>query len=145
MDIPSSYVQAVKEAGNVLVPFATFGTILADAGKVTYEEQLGYSIVHITKDGKPATDLKACAFVAMPHVITRGNDKKLSTGMKQAGFTKEGLCKGRNDVAARQAESARLAGKLWTMFGTAPAPKGKAPKAAPAVQPTEEVTAASEA
>jgi hypothetical protein len=141
MDIPSSYVQAVKESASVLVPFATLGPVLEAAGKVTYEEQLGYSVVHLGKDGKYVADLKACAFVAMPHVIARGNDKGLASIMKQAGFTKEGLCKGRNEVVARQAEAARLGAKLWSMFGTKPVPKApKAPKAKVEV-PAEEATA----
>jgi hypothetical protein len=142
VDIPSAFMAAVKEANSGIVPFKTFGTVLADAGKVTYEEQLGYSIVHIKADGKPATDLKSCAFVSMPHVIARGNDKRLTVPMKTAGFTKEGLCKGRNDIAARQAEAARLAGLLWGMFGTAPAPKAKVAKAPAVVQAPEEVATA---
>lgn len=143
-DIPSAFTLAAKSAASGLVPYAALKDVLEAAGKVTYEEQLGYSIVHVTKDGKPATDLKSAAFVSMPHVLARGNDKAVAGAMKQAGFTKDGLCKGRNSIEERQKEAARLGTKLWSMFGAAPAPKAKAaPKVkAPEVAPVEATTEA---
>lgn len=139
-DIPGAYMQAVKDGKSPLVPYAKLEQALKDAGKTTYEEQLGYSIVHITKDGKHATSLKNTEFVAMPHVIARGNDKGLAPIMKKAGFVKDGLCKGRNEVENRKKEAARLAGMLWEMAGTTKVTKTKVAPAAEA--PVEEAAAA---
>lgn len=134
-DIPSSYTQEVKRTGNVLVRYSTLAPTILEAGKASYEEQLGYSIIHLTAKGNHTTSLANCEWVAMPHVIARGNDKAVAAQMKQAGFTKEGLCKGRNTVEERQKEAVRLGAKLWSMFGTpAPEKKAKVQKAAVKVE-----------
>ena len=117
MNISASYVAAVHaNKDNALVPFEAMKA--AFATMPTYQEQLGYSIVHMRADGTAATSLANVATVSMPHVLARGDGgAPLAARMKSAGFVKDGLCKNRTDVTARQTEAKALATKLWATFG----------------------------
>ena len=158
MSVVSQYIEQTNKLGQVVVPLEAISESLKAAGKSTFEEIVGYSIVLCTSEGKLAGKIGEDLLAFMPHVIARGDaTKEAATMMHKAGFINDGFCKGRPSLELRLKEAQVLLDRLISAGGfpgvtqvaevqvVAPVKKSRTKKTAVAtVAPAEEKEAPSD-